>query len=240
MNSASAVGMASRQRMLSQRMTKAYLMLGQEIAADIARSILLAAMGQFESQLAVLNTFQPNPAVRSAVLALNAEWEKDKAVLSAPPSKSGAADLYDASEALQKAAHQATLAYRDNSGAALDQFINLVGRQSMLSERMAKYYFYRTWDLYHAPADMELHLNHAHFTAVLLQIESSPLSTAQLKSSVAQLRRGWEPYEEVLLASQQPAEMHALAPRVAELSEGVLAATEALLAVIMEETRRTP
>src|SRR5512139_1020269 len=61
MDTASAVNLAGRERMLSQRMVKAYLMLGQGIAADSARTILQESINQFESNLATLKTFQPTP-----------------------------------------------------------------------------------------------------------------------------------------------------------------------------------
>jgi Type IV pili methyl-accepting chemotaxis transducer N-term len=236
----SAVNIAGRQRMLSQRMVKAYLMLGQGIAADDARTVLQGSIDQFESQLAALKAFQPTPLVRSAVVNLDAAWTKCEALLTAAPSKAGAIELYDANEALQNAAHSAVLAYQDVTGAPLDHLVNLAGRQRMLSQRMAKFYFYRTWELYNDPADMELHLSRAHFTAVLIQLESSPLLSAQIKVRLAQLRREWEPYQQALFASRKPAEMRRDAQRVAELSEQVLAGTEELVALIVKQAQGAP
>lgn len=230
MDIAAAVNLAGHQRMLSQRMAKAYLLLGQGIAADDARSILQSSISQFESQLATLKTFQPTPLVKDALARLDAEWTKCKAVLAATPNKAGAVDLYDASESLLKAAHQATLAYESAGDAPLVHLVNLAGRQRMLSQRMAKFYLYGAWDLYRDPADMELHLTRAHFTAILNQIEASPLASAQTQASLALLRREWEPYEQILFASRDPAEMRSNAARMAESSERVLAATEALVA----------
>ena len=229
MDIASAVNMAGHQRMLSQRMAKAYLLLGQGIAADDARTVLQASLDQFESQLATLKSFQPTPPVQDALARLDAEWTKCKAVLAATPNKAGAVDLYDASEALLKAAHQTTLAYENAGDSPIVHLTNLAGRQRMLSQRMAKFYLYGAWDLYRDPADMELHLSRAHFTTVLNQIEASPLASAEARASIALLRREWEPYEQMLFASRDPAEMRRDAARMAELSERVLAATEALV-----------
>jgi quinol monooxygenase YgiN len=182
LDAASAVSVAGEQRMLSQRMVKAYLMLGQGIGTDDARAILQGSVRQFESHLAALKAFQPTPKVRTAVAALERAWEQCRALLSVAPSKRGAIALYDANEALQQAAHSAGLAYKDAAGATADRSTSVAGRQHMLLQRMAKFYFYRTWELYDAPADMELHLSRAHFTAVLNQIERSPLASAQVKA----------------------------------------------------------
>ncbi|MDP1928432.1 MAG: type IV pili methyl-accepting chemotaxis transducer N-terminal domain-containing protein [Thiobacillus sp.] len=240
MDIASAVNIAGRERMLSQRIVKAYLMLGQGIAVDDARTLLQGSINQFESQLAALKAFQPTPAVRSAVAKLENAWKKCKPLLAAAPSKAAAAELYDVNEALQQAAHSVTVAYEGVTLAPIDHLIGIAGRQRMLSQRMAKFYFYRTWELYDDQAYMELHLSRAHFTAVLNQIERSPLASAQVKAGVARIRREWEPYQQVLFANQEPAKMRRDAPRVAELSERVLAVTEELLQQLVSEAQGAP
>lgn len=237
LDSTAAVNVAGRQRMLSQRMVKAYLMLGQDIAAEDARRILRESIDQFESQLAALKAYQPSPGVEQALVALETAWAQCSALLAAPPSKAGADELYDANETLQRAAHRATLTYERVTGAPLEHLVNLAGRQRMLSQRMAKFYFYRTWGVYDAPADMELHLGHAHFTAVLNQIEVSPLASPPVRERVARLRSEWEPYEELLFASKRPEEMRRDAARVAALSEEVLADLEDLVALILAPAR---
>jgi len=238
MDIATAANLSGRQRMLSQRMVKAYLMLGQGIATDDARTTLQKSIDQFEFQLTTLKTFQPNPKVRSALANLDFEWTKFKPLIIAIPSKAGAVALYDANEALQSAAHHVTLAYEDVTLAPLDHQVNLAGRLRMLSQRTAKFYLYRTWDLYVEPADMEMHLSRAHFTAVLIQIESSPLATTQIKKLVEKIRSEWEPYNEALLVSREPEKMRSNSKRVAELSEQVLASTEELVTLIVEQAKQ--
>lgn len=237
LGTAAAVNLAGRQRMLSQRIVKAYLMVGQGIAADDARAILQESIEQFESQLAALRAFQPTPGVRSALVSLEAAWNKCRPILASSPSKAGAVALYDVNEDLQKTAHSVTLAYEGVTLAPLDHLIGIAGRQRMLSQRMAKFYFYRTWELYDAAADMELHLSRAHFTAVLKQIENSLLASPHVKASVARVRDAWGPYQETLFANREPGKMRRDAPRVAELSEQVLAATEDLVAQLVEQAR---
>ena len=240
MVAASAVDVAGRLRMLSQRMVKAYLMLGQGIAVDEARIILRGSIDQFESQLVALQAFQPTAAVQSALVKLHGAWKVCKALLTAVPSQAGGVEIYDASETLQQRAHGATLAYEQVTGAPIDHLVSIAGRQRMLSQRMAKFYFYRTWGLFDAPADMELHLSRAHFTAVLVQIESSQLATAQVKAGVARIRREWEPYQLSLFASNVPATMRRDALRVAVLSERVLVVTEELVGQLVAQAQAAP
>ena len=237
MDTPSAVNLVGRQRMLSQRMAKAYLMLGQGIAADNARAILHESITEFESNLAMLKAFQPTATVRSALANLAGMWTNCKPLLASAPSKADAVEFYDVNEALQQAAHSVTVAYEGVTLAPIDHLIGIAGRQRMLSQRMAKFYFYRTWELYDDPSNMELHLSRAHFAAVLIQIERSPLASAQIKADVAQIRREWEPYQQVLFANREPAKMRLDASRVAELSERVLAVTEQLVAQLVAEAQ---
>lgn len=77
----------------------------------------------------------------------------------------------------------------------------------------------------------------AHFTAMLIQIESSPLASAQIKAGVARIRREWEPYQQALFASREPTKMRGDSLRVAELSERVLAVTEELVVQLVAQAQ---
>ncbi len=230
-----ATNMAGRLRMLSQRITKAYLQWGQSIAPDNARKLLQDSITQYEAHLAALKTFQPNAAVQASLAQLHTFWAQFKALLAGEPTRSGANALYDANETLLSAAHYLTISYANNSGAPLEHLIALAGRQRMLSQRMAKFYFYRTWELYEAAADMERHLSRAHFTAVLTQLETSAHASAAAQAAARRLREAWEPYQQALFASKETAAMRAGAGRVAEGSERVLAAAEEVVAQLLAQ-----
>ncbi|MBK8960861.1 MAG: type IV pili methyl-accepting chemotaxis transducer N-terminal domain-containing protein [Proteobacteria bacterium] len=227
-----AVNLAGRERMLSQRMAKAYLMRGQGIAARDAETILADSLAVFEAQLARLQAGMPNAEIARSLAALDTEWRRMKPLLVVAPTPSAAAALYDANEAVQTAAHHLTLAYERESAQPLDHLINLAGRQRMLSQRLAKFYFYRTWELSADAAAMEMHLSRAHFTSVLRQLEVSSLLGAPVKQALATLREAWAPYEALLMADAGLVSLRTNATRVAELSEQVLEATEQVVAAL--------
>lgn len=232
-----AVDLAGRQRALSQRMTKAYLMVGQGISPDFGRNILDDSRRQFEGQLGALRGYQPTGLVREALSALETEWKRYKVLLDAAPSRGRAEAMYDANEALMQSAHRTTLAYERVSFAPTDHLVNLVGRQCMLAQRMAKFFFYRTWGVHDGAAEMELDNSRAHFTAVFIQLHRSPLASPAIKAQVEQLQREWGPYEAALLASRNPSRMRQYGAPVATLSERMLVGTEDLVALMIREAR---
>ena len=235
-----AVDMAGRLRMLSQRTTKAYLQWGQSIATENARALLQESVTRFEGHLTALKTFQPTPLVQASLPPLQARWTDFKAMLAGPPSRDGAVALYDASELLQQAAHRTTLAYENVTGSPEDHLIAIAGRQRMLSQRMAKFYLYRAWEINDAAADMELHLSRAHFTAVLTQLDGSHHLPPLAKAATARVRRAWEPYQKALFASKNTALLRQDAERMVEESERVLAATEELMALLVAHALGRP
>jgi len=143
-------------------------------------------------------------AVQANLPQLQTLWAQFKALLTGEPNRTGAAALYDANETLQSAAHYLTVSYSNSTGSLLEHLIGMAGRQRMLSQRLAKFYFYRTWELYEAPADMEIHLSRAHFTAVLAQLEASRHVTPAIQAAATRVRRAWEPYQQALFASNTP------------------------------------
>ena len=234
----SAINKAGRERMLSQRMAKAYFQLGLGVDTDRSKRVLDSSISLFDRQLVELKNFAPTPEIKDTYQKLEGAWIAYKdSLVGAPPNPEGGKKVLALSEQVLALAQQGTVQLEKHSGTTAGRLVNISGRQRMLSQRMAKFYFYRTWGLFDAPADMELHLSRAHFTAVLIQIEGSQHATAPVKAGVTAVRREWEPYQQALFANKEPAKMRRDAARVAELSERVLVVTEDLVARLVAQAQ---
>ena len=91
-----AINKAGRQRMLSQRMAKAWFGMGQGIQAESARRVLDQSMALFDRQQAELRTFAPAGETRDTYVLLESAWSDYKSLLvGALPSQDKAKAVLD-------------------------------------------------------------------------------------------------------------------------------------------------
>jgi nitrate/nitrite-specific signal transduction histidine kinase len=239
LTSAAAINKAGRQRMLSQRLAKAYLMIGQEIQPERGTTIRDESTALFDRQLAELRGFAPSEDVRKALVQLERSWAQYKPALGAPPSAKGAREIYDLSEAVQGTAHRLTLAYERAAGRPVDRLVNIAGRQRMLSQRMAKHYLFMTWNVNAHAAQMELGMARAEFSSGMHQLAAAAHDDA-IAAELAVLDREWSAYHAALGARRDAAALRRAAPEIVDLSERVLERTERLVALFEKRATTSP
>ena len=184
-----AINRSGRQRMLSQRTAKAWLMLVQGVLPDKARSILGQSIPLFDQQLAELKTLQPNDEVRGAWQQLEQEWSRYRPLLAEVGSDPKA--VWSGNEAVLAAAQKLTVAYEKAAGTATGRLVNLSGRQRMLSQRMAKAYFFRQAGVNAGPAAEMMDAAMKEFSRAHEELKAAPLNTALLKSELALVEQQW-------------------------------------------------
>jgi hypothetical protein len=137
-----AINKAGRQRMVSQRLAKAWLMRAMGLLPDRAPSIFQQSMALFESQLTELGRFTPSSEVRLALARLGEEWPVYKALLDEAPTRDSENRLFEANEKVLGLANNLTLAYEYLSFSPIGRLVTMASRQRMLSQRMAKLYLF--------------------------------------------------------------------------------------------------
>ena len=152
-----AINKAGRQRMLSQRMAKCYLALGQRVESDFADKNLAASMALFDRQLVELKAFAPTPDVKATYGQLETLWSEYKAALvGSSPGKAGAEPVLVLAGKVLATANQGTLQLEAVSGKSVGRLVNIAGRQRMLSQRMAAFYLSASWGVQPSAATAEL------------------------------------------------------------------------------------
>ncbi len=184
-----AINKAGRQRMLSQRMAKAWLAVGQDIES----------MALFDRQFVELKSFSPNAEIKSTYTALESVWSEYKSVLvGSSPALKTTPDLIKLDSKVLALAHQGTVQLERYSGRSVGKLVNLAGRQRMLSQRMAKYYFSNRWGALVPDQVSELNKARDEFKQALVTLDSAPEATAQIRQELELASQQWVFFDNAL------------------------------------------
>jgi nitrate/nitrite-specific signal transduction histidine kinase len=187
-----AINKAGRQRMLSQRMSKAWLArLDGTDYSDIPK-VLTNSVTLFESQLTELRNYAPNADLKDTYARLIYPWAQFKELLtSGAPVRSKAQTLLQMDAQVLSLAHQGTQQYEALSGKPAGKLVNMAGRQRMLSQRMAKYFFSAHLDVQTQEAQKELSTARTEFIAAMQTLKKAPESTLFIRNALDLVEGQW-------------------------------------------------
>lgn len=223
-----AINKAGRERMLSQRMAKAYFQLGQDIDAPRSQRVLDTSIALFDRQLVELKNYAPTQEVRDTYLDLERAWisYKDLLVGTAPNVANGEAVLA-LSDKVLALAHQGTVQLEKLASTTSGYLVNISGRQRMLSQRMARNYQAIAWGISAADAAGELDQARAEFSAALRELSNFSDNTPALENRLELVRQQWFFFENAL-NERRPGDK-TLATNVATTSERILETMEEIV-----------
>lgn len=201
---ADAVNKAGRQRMLSQRMVKAWLALGQQVEPGRAEKVLAESMALFDRQLVELRAFAPTDAIRQTYDQLEPLWSSLKsALVGTAPAASAAPALLALDAKVLALAHQGTQQLEQHSGKPVGHLVNVAGRERMLSQRMAKFQLSLAWQGGDAARE-QIAIARREFVAALDVLGNAPEATDAIREQLTLARQQWIFFDSALNRAGRP------------------------------------
>ncbi|MBF1165288.1 MAG: type IV pili methyl-accepting chemotaxis transducer N-terminal domain-containing protein [Dechloromonas agitata] len=195
----SAINKAGRERMLSQRMAKAYFQIGQGVDVERSKKVLDASVTAFDRQLVELKNYAPTPEIKTTYVNLEKAWldYKDYLIGKSPSPENGRKVLA-LSEDVLALAQQGTVQLEKHGASSAGRLVNLSGRQRMLSQRMAKFYQAAAWGVGDTNGATNLETARKEFNQALKELGAAPSNTAQIKDGLELVKQQWFFFENAL------------------------------------------
>lgn len=195
---AAAINLAGQQRMLSQRIVKSWCQIGLNVLPAVSKAQLDDAVRTFESNLQALDIATGSPEARNALAGLRAAWSPLRSAAAGVIRQSDAAQLDARAEDVLMAAERLILVMQDQASAPVSRWVNLAGRQRMLSQRLVKVYMLQQWQVNNSALRDEIERVQHEFAGALVQMEQRGDNSPVLRTELDNLALQWDWLQTVL------------------------------------------
>lgn len=223
---AEAVNRAGQLRMLSQRLVTLYALQALNAARGDNVELLAQSVQRVDANLAALGRSLSKATYGDLLDAVTLPWTQMKDALGEPVQAARLAELDRLAEQVLQHADRLVNNLETSGLATSLHVINVSGRQRMLSQRLAKQALLgalaKGADADAARADTQA--TTAAFEAALAHLHAAPLSSREIRESLAAANAAWTSMAQALAQVRTPAGQRA----VGEASEALLALFEEL------------
>jgi len=189
---ASAITAAGQQRMLAERLTKAWCLLGLGNENRGPRVQLFEAIERFEALLAELEGHLVHrPQLHAGLEELRRRWQAFERIAGSEPTRARALELLAAEEQVAAAGDRLARALAAQTREPAARLLDLAGRQAMLAQRLVKLYAFLAWG-FDQPRVLDGFVAAWNdFEAAQAELQAFPGNTPELRDALAGVAEDW-------------------------------------------------
>ena len=201
-----AINKAGRQRMLSQRMAKAWFAMLLNVDASQAKLVLDQSMALFDRQLVELKAYSSTTALKQTYQQIESAWSDFKgALVGQLPTKEAGLKILELDATVLRLANQGAGQFEGLATRPAGRLVNMAGRQRMLSQRMAKFYLAAITPVSVEVSRSELGKSRIEFLAAMETLKTAPEATSRIKDEIKLAELQWIFLDEPLKKLGAPA-----------------------------------
>jgi hypothetical protein len=180
------------QRMLSQRIAKAYFYLGNDVSVKETKSQMNMAIDRFQKNHAVLKANVEDSETKDLLSFVEDNFSEYSQLVNKPYNQENAIRVLELSDTLLKACHSVVLNLEDQSGDHVDHIINVAGRQRMLSQRVSKFYIAYQAGFRDEATVQKLNNSVEEFESGLKELMNEGRNNEEINALLAKSKKEWE------------------------------------------------
>ncbi len=221
---------AGRQRALSQRMAKSWLMLEQGLLSRQSRTILRQSVNLFDSRLRELE-IQATDADNAATCAELARlWCDYRCLIEASPSASEAEKLFGITEEVLEVADLLARGFARTEGTTKGQLVNLAGRGRMLTQRAANLFMFGQRGIHVTKCRSRLDEANDEFLSTLQRLKADTVAVPELASRLDSSIDVWQLFHSAMNL-RSASDFPQTARKVFRISEDLLNRMDAIIEI---------
>ena len=202
-----SVNISGKQRMLTQRVAKAYMYIGMNINTEVATKEKNNSIILFEENLKTLMSFTPTDKVKMLLAKEEVLWKEYKKLIVSQVTKENAKQILETNTTILNACDDVVKAYVEYAGTlqkevdgasalTIAENINTSGRQRMLSQRLTFYYAAYVWGIAESATALRLK-NLAEFLQQnFSKLITSEVNNTEIDDAMAGVVGDWREIEE--------------------------------------------
>ncbi len=186
------IDIAGRQRMLSQRIAKDYMYIGNKTAVMKANRQLEISLKEFKLAHIRLTNSINNEEIKNMLDFVSISTEDFEALSKEEFSLDNAQLILDLSESMLEGNQYVVTALREMLSVTASKIVDVSGKQRMLSQRMAKYYIAYQLGIKDKNTVEQMNIAVKLFTDTHQMLMSNKINTPEINRKLNEIERLWK------------------------------------------------